>query len=341
MEIYDKKEAILKMNSLGARGIPFVFIVDFEMEKVVVAEMDELGDDIWIRFPDYSYGEDDACVVSDIDWIKTPISFEQYREGYENVLKEINLGNTFLINLAYPTDVFTSLNLEDIYFATDAKYKLLLKDQFTIFSPETFVKIVDGHIYTYPMKGTIDADVPDALATILADEKELAEHYTIVDLLRNDMSIVAKEVEVTRFRYPDYLRTNSKNLIQISSEIKGRLPADYRSHIGSILEKMLPAGSISGAPKKKTIEIIQASEKRPRGYYTGISGYFDGNNLDSAVNIRYIEQSENGLQYMSGGGITFQSDLYQEYEELINKVYLPTKLKGQQESDHISDESCT
>ncbi|OGU77880.1 MAG: hypothetical protein A2279_07140 [Stygiobacter sp. RIFOXYA12_FULL_38_9] len=86
---------------------------------------------------------------------------------------------------------------------------------------------------------------------------------------------------------------------------------------------MLPAGSISGAPKKKTVEIIQNAEKLERGYYTGVFGYYDGNNLDSAVMIRFIEQTAEGLVYRSGGGITFMSDVNSEYQELIDKVYVP------------------
>ena len=86
---------------------------------------------------------------------------------------------------------------------------------------------------------------------------------------------------------------------------------------------MLPAGSICGAPKEKTVAIIQEVEQEERGYYTGIFGYFDGENLDSAVNIRYLEKKEGQLRYRSGGGITFLSDLESEYNELIEKIYVP------------------
>ena len=90
-----------------------------------------------------------------------------------------------------------------------------------------------------------------------------------------------------------------------------------------ILLGMLPAGSICGAPKAKTVSIIQEVEQGPRGYYTGIFGYFDGENLDSAVNIRYLEKKDGQLLYRSGGGITFLSDLESEYKELIEKIYVP------------------
>ena len=86
---------------------------------------------------------------------------------------------------------------------------------------------------------------------------------------------------------------------------------------------MLPAGSISGAPKKETIRIIKESEIDDRGYYTGIFGVFNGKELDSAVMIRFIEKNDTGYVYRSGGGITFLSQIEKEYEELIKKIYVP------------------
>lgn len=86
---------------------------------------------------------------------------------------------------------------------------------------------------------------------------------------------------------------------------------------------MLPAGSISGAPKQSTIDLIKEAEIIPRGYYTGIFGYFDGENFDSAVMIRFIEEHNGEKFFRSGGGITVLSDARYEYEEVIEKIYLP------------------
>jgi para-aminobenzoate synthetase component 1 len=85
----------------------------------------------------------------------------------------------------------------------------------------------------------------------------------------------------------------------------------------------LPAGSITGAPKAKTVEIIKQTENYTRGFYTGIFGYFDGVNLDSAVMIRFIENENGRLFFKSGGGITSMSEVQKEYEELIQKIYVP------------------
>ena len=215
------------------------------------------------------------------------------------------------------------MSLKEMFFLSRAKYKLLFTENFLVFSPETFVRISDGKIFAYPMKGTIDASIPGAIEKILSDRKEMAEHVTIVDLIRNDLSAVAKNVQVIRFRYVDEIKTIHKNLLQISSEIQGDLVTDSLSHLGDILLSMLPAGSVSGAPKCKTIDIIRQAEKEPRGYYTGVFGVFDGNVFDSGVMIRFVENDRGVLFYRSGGGITTQSSAKAEYEEAIDKVYVP------------------
>lgn len=173
------------------------------------------------------------------------------------------------------------------------------------------------------MKGTIDASIPDAAQLLINDPKEAAEHATIVDLIRNDLSMVANQVSVSRYRYIDTLRTNLGSILQTSSEIQGTLPDDYHAHLGDIIFKLLPAGSITGAPKKKTMQIIQEAETYDRGFYTGIMGYFDGENLDSAVMIRFVEQEGEKMYFKSGGGITCQSDVESEYNEMKQKVYVP------------------
>jgi para-aminobenzoate synthetase component 1 len=173
------------------------------------------------------------------------------------------------------------------------------------------------------MKGTIDAAIDNAAETILNDKKEYAEHCTIVDLIRNDLSMVAKDVFVERFRYIDKIKTHEKELLQVSSKISGQLGTNFHERVGDIIFGLLPAGSVSGAPKEKTVEIIKTAEGYERGYYTGVFGYFDGNTLDSGVMIRFIENINGQLYYKSGGGITVYSKSELEYQELIDKVYVP------------------
>jgi para-aminobenzoate synthetase component 1 len=252
-----------------------------------------------------------------------PPDFETYEKAFSKVQTYIRRGDTYLLNLTFPTKIRTNLTLQQIYGFSNASYKLLFRDQFVVFSPEIFIRIQDRIITGFPMKGTIDAGIPDAEKIILDDRKEFCEHNTIVDLIRNDLAMVATGIKVDRFRYIDRLNTNRKDLLQVSSEISGILPENFRSQLGDIIFTLLPAGSVTGAPKEKTVQIIRNTEPSDRGFYTGICGYFDGKSLDSAVMIRFIENTQNGMVFRSGGGITALSNVADEYRELIDKVYVP------------------
>jgi len=320
-----KQELVDSVNSLAASGTPFLTIIDYKAESGYVIRQDEL-DEQFIRFAidrmTWSHPINNP-IAEKINWQIQPVSLADYQPKFNYVVKQIRLGNSFLTNLTQPTEVQTNLSLPDLYELGSAKYKLWLNGMFTVLSPETFVRINGGIISSFPMKGTIDAAIPNAEELILNDQKERAEHATIVDLIRNDLSLVAEQVEVKRYRYIDKLHTNKGDLLQVSSEITGKLPEDYKNRLGDILFSLLPAGSISGAPKAKTLEIIKQAEGYERGFYTGICGWFDGENFDSAVMIRFVEQDGDNLIFKSGGGITAQSELTKEYEELIQKVYVP------------------
>ncbi len=316
-------DTISQMNHWGKIREPFVFLIDFEMKKPIIFKLSESQEKVWFQIPLYSNVLQSKNKNSIREWKIRPVSFEKYKTGYDLVKLHINNGDTYLLNYTQPTQIDTNLTLEEIFHISSAKYKVLFKNEFVCFSPETFIKIENDKIYSFPMKGTINADIKNSEKIILEDDKEIAEHNTIVDLIRNDLSLVANKVKVDKFRYLDLIKTNQKNLWQVSSRISGELPKTYYENIGDIIFQLLPAGSVSGAPKKKTVEIIQEAENYKRGYYTGIFGYFDGTNLDSCVLIRYIEKQDQQLIYKSGGGITFMSEVASEYEELLKKVYVP------------------
>lgn len=311
------------MNEFASQGRPFLFIIDYELQKPLIFPLDELPEGLKYITPLGSNTDDKLNLDRAIDLRKYPVNFDLYSESFRNVISNIAHGNSYLLNLTFPTELEINFTLEEIFYRSRAKYKLLLNDDFVVFSPEIFVQIDNCQIKSFPMKGTIDASAPDAINTILNDEKELSEHNTIVDLIRNDLSIVANNVEVIRYRYADLIKTNDKDLIQISSEISGTLSDDWKLKLGDIILSLLPAGSISGAPKKETVRIIRESEKCDRGYYTGVFGLFDGERVDSAIMIRFIEQSGGKYVYKSGGGITYLSEARKEYDELISKVYVP------------------
>lgn len=324
MKEYGQDEAILRMNILGKEKRPFVFLIDYKQEISYIEEPQNIDPSEWLYdlngFTNIPVMQVDDRVV---EWNIEPIPYTQYQDSFSNVMKHLRRGNTYLVNLTCMTPVSTNLSLSDIFFRAKAKYKVYLKDRFVVFSPEIFIQIKDGFIHSYPMKGTIDAALSGACTRILEDEKEAAEHATIVDLIRNDVSRYSRNVEVQKYRYVEELQTNDGAILQVSSEISGELDSGYRTHLGDILFSLLPAGSVTGAPKNKTLEIIGESENYERGFYTGITGYFDGTDMDSAVLIRFLEQRENGLFFKSGGGITAKSDCHSEYEEMIQKVYVP------------------
>ena len=313
-----------KMNRLAAQHEPFLFVLDFCLKAPLILTLIEAErEGILFEINDQRNFRPIAFEKKRVQFHKHPVSFTTYRKGFDNVMRHIRHGNSFLTNLTFPTPVETNLSFEEIFHRSTAPYKLLLPAKCVVFSPEIFVKITDGQIASYPMKGTIDAAIPDAANQILNDHKETAEHNTIVDLIRNDLSMVAKNVHVSRFRYINEVQTHEKTLLQVSSEISGDLPSDYISNLGNIMATLLPAGSISGAPKQKTVEMIRESEIDERGYYTGVFGIFDGHNLDSAVMIRYIAQENGRMVFHSGGGITVFSEPQKEYQEMIDKVYVP------------------
>jgi len=312
------------MNQWGKARKPFIFILDFELKNPVILPLDEAAENgIYFTFNNLKNADIHETKKSEFTFRKFPVSYEVFKRSFDQVLTEIKLGNSFLTNLTFPTTIETDLTLREIFDRSEAPYKLLFKNQFVVFSPELFITVIGGTIASYPMKGTIDASIPDAEIKILNDPKETAEHHTIVDLIRNDLSMVSTNVKVEKFRFIDTVKTHDKVLLQVSSEVTGQLPEDYRDHLGNILSKLLPAGSICGAPKKKTLEIISKSEIYDRGYYSGVFGNFDGTDLHSTVMIRFIEKKDGKLIFKSGGGITSMSNPEEEYQELIDKVYVP------------------
>ena len=313
-----------KMDELSEKKVPFFFMVDFLVEEVLVYTESELKENnLLIDFQNFKSVNDYQEEKKEVQLKAFPTSKESYRKGFEKVQQNLKLGNSYLTNYTCKTEIEINLSLEEIFYLSKAKYKVLYKEEFVFFSPETFIEIIDNEIFTHPMKGTIDAAKENAIEVLKNDVKEKAEQYTVVDLLRNDLSMVADEVKVNEFQRIDFLKTNKKNLYAMSSEISGKLKPEFQNKIGSVMKNLLPAGSILGAPKSKTLEIILDAENYDRGFYTGVCGWFDGKNLDSCVMIRFIEKESGKLYFKSGGGITHLSNLADEYQEMKNKIYVP------------------
>ncbi|GAA4163841.1 aminodeoxychorismate synthase component I [Chryseobacterium ginsenosidimutans] len=317
-------QKFMEMDELSLQKVPYFFIIDFLTENVEIFKENEIEESgLLIDFQHYKNTKTQDELHKKIEWKSFPETLENFKTGFDEVQKNIRFGNSYLVNYTRKTKIETNLTLEEIFYHSSAKYKVFYKDFFVLFSPETFVKIINGKILTYPMKGTIDASLDNAAEILKNDKKEKAEHYTVVDLLRNDLSMVADNVKVDKFQYIDFIKTKQKDLYAMSSEISGNLKPEFDGKLGSIMKKLLPAGSILGAPKPKTLEIILNAEGYKRGYYTGVCGWFDGENVDSCVMIRFIEKEGDELYFKSGGGITHMSKLEDEYQEMKNKIYVP------------------
>lgn len=312
-----------KLNAFGDAREPFFFAINFDQTHFIAEPLKELDKDI-LYFLEGTTNTTSAFTckkphISPKAWLDKHC----YETAFEEVIEAIKSGDTYLLNLTFPTPITLEGSFEDVFYASEAPFKCCIKEKFVCFSPERFVKIENNTIRTYPMKGTIDASIENAKELILNDEKEMAEHVMVVDLLRNDLSMVSKKVRVEKFRYVEKFKAGEKELLQVSSEIVGDLEEQWHENIGDIISRLLPAGSISGTPKRSSVEIIHRLEGYERGYFTGIFGVYDGTVLDSGVMIRFLEQTPQGVVFKSGGGITLLSDCQKEYDELCAKVYIP------------------
>lgn len=309
-------------------GRPFLFLTDFECSRLEIYSSEEAAErGIRASFRDLMYlGFQPEMAKGDrpfMEYLADAKHRAHYRKAFREVQEHLRRGDSFLTNLTVRTPVRLKGNPESVYELSNAPYKLHYPGKFVVFSPELFFSIQGRRICSRPMKGTIDARLADAQELLISNPKEQFEHNTIVDLIRNDLSRVAKQVRVENFRYVEQLETNQGPILQSSSEICGLLPEEWQERFASLLSELLPAGSISGAPKERTLEIIRKAEGEKRGFYTGVFGIFDGTRMECAVAIRFLEEEDGEFYYRSGGGITHLSEEEEEYCELLAKIYLP------------------
>ena len=189
-------------------------------------------------------------------------------------------------------------------------------------SPETLVKLDNGKLYTYPLAGTRPRgrtyEEDKALETeLLADEKELAEHNMLVDLGRNDIGKIAKFGSVEVIKYHNIEKFS--HVMHIGSTVRGEIRDDKDAF--DAIDAILPAGTLSGAPKIKACQLINELEKNKRGIYGGAIGYIDfGGNLDTCIAIRLAYKKNGKIYVRSGAGIVYDSVPEKEYQECINKA---------------------
>ncbi len=189
-------------------------------------------------------------------------------------------------------------------------------------SPETLVRLKEGKLTTFPIAGSRprgrDEEEDNALEKeLLADEKELSEHNMLVDLGRNDLGKIS---EFGGVKVTDYMRIQRySKIMHITSEVEGMILKEKDAL--DAIEAILPAGTLSGAPKIRACEIIEEQEKAPRGIYGGAIGYIDfTGNMDTCIAIRMAVKKDGKVFVQAGGGIVADSVPVKEYEESENKA---------------------
>ncbi|MCH2039981.1 MAG: anthranilate synthase component I family protein [Saccharospirillaceae bacterium] len=251
-----------------------------------------------------------------------------YTRAFNQVQNYLNSGDCYQINLTLPFHCRNDLTEKSPYplikqfrpaFGGYMKTKGL-----TLFSvsPERFIQIDGDRIETKPIKGTLPRGTTSELdrklmQQLAASNKNKAENLMIVDLLRNDLSRSAEPHSVTVEKL--FELESHANVHHLVSTISARKSAD-KSHLDVILDAF-PGGSITGAPKKRAMEIIEELEIKPRGLYCGSLGYFDdAGHSDFNILIRSIVATKEGAECWGGGGVTVDSTADDEYQEIMDKV---------------------
>ena len=189
-------------------------------------------------------------------------------------------------------------------------------------SPETLVKLEDGILHTFPLAGTrqrgkTEKEDKELEGELLADEKELAEHNMLVDLGRNDLGKISKFGSVVVEKFHSIERYS--HVMHIGSTVRGEIRPEYDAF--NALESVLPAGTLSGAPKIRACQLIEELENNKRGIYGGAIGYIDfTGNMDTCIAIRLAYKKNGKVFIRSGAGIVADSDPDMEYMESINKA---------------------
>lgn len=254
---------------------------------------------------------------------------KEYIKNVNYIRQKIKEGDTYQVNYTIKSNFKLIGTVTQLFcqlvFSQSAEYTALINlgDEFIISSsPELFFDIHNEEIKVKPMKGTISRGYnieqdQNKMQELTSSQKDRAENVMIVDLLRNDIGKLCHfdSVKVTN----QYNIEKFESIFQLTSEIRGKLG---KKRISEIIKSLFPSGSITGAPKLRTMEIINEIEKEPRGIYTGLIGIFKKNHSIANVAIRTLEINKNTNQCNLGigSGIVWDSDPKNEFEEVILKA---------------------
>ena len=261
--------------------------------------------------------------------VTSNMSREEYAQKVERIKEYIVAGDCIQVVLSQRFSRPTTAHPFEIYRAlrtinpSPYMFYLELGDaQIVGASPEMLVRVEDGHIDYHPIAGTRPRGRDEAEDAALEeelrrDEKERAEHIMLVDLGRNDVGRVSQPGTVKVTQLMDVERYS--HVMHLVSHVTGRLRDDMSSY--DALRASFPAGTVSGAPKVRAMEIIAELERDRRGVYAGAAGYFDlSGNLDTAITLRTMVVKDGVAHVQAGGGIVYDSEPESEYRETENKA---------------------
>lgn len=328
------KEDSLQMPDIHLQVYETIVVFDHVKNDVTILSFEDKLDEIeqQLSVPEQSASTDQQSLQ-----FNSGTTDAQFREQVERAKDHIRKGDVFQLVLSqrlsasYEGDAFTLYRT--LRKQNPSPYQFFIEfDGYAVVgaSPESLLTIRGSHMVTNPIAGTRKrgktAVEDDRLAEELAgDEKEQAEHKMLVDLSRNDVGRVA---QIGSVEVPKYMVIEKyQHVMHLVSEVTGEL--DRKMHPLDALVSCLPAGTVSGAPKVRAMQLIQEFEEERRGVYGGAIGYFGFNgNLDVALAIRTFVVKDDMVHVQAGAGIVFDSDPQAEYEETLHKARSLTEVFG-------------
>jgi para-aminobenzoate synthetase component 1 len=342
---YDLARRIEKLPSIAedAEAIPemmvgiydWMVVVDHQQQQswLLAQGRDIRTEVLWDSLvEEFSEYPEDTADISDFrltSAIQSNMSWDEYAQAFAKIQNYIFEGDCYQVNLAQRFHASCEGNLWTLYQqlrkhnpAPFSAYLNLPEVQILSSSPERFVAVLDEKIETKPIKGTRPRGTNPEQDQQLIDElrnspKDRAENVMIVDLLRND---IGKNSAIGTVEVPSLFDVESFTTVHhLVSTVRGQLDADR--HALHLLRGCFPGGSITGAPKIRSMEIIEELEPHRRGVYCGGIGWigFDGN-MDSNIAIRTLIHSHGQIRFWAGGGIVADSDSKSEYQETFDKA---------------------
>ncbi len=325
---FSQIEDLRKRPSIYLLGYIRYEAKDIFLNKKIQSDLPLLYFEVYDKKSDFEFTENNKNLS-----IKSLIpvqSFDEYKKAIKFIKEEIAKGNTYEVNYTYSWKLKADTEglelFKSILPEQNTPFSAYIKnehEEILSFSPELFFTLSGNKIFTKPMKGTIkrgktEKEDLENIEFLKNDIKNRAENVMIVDLLRNDLGKIAKTASVKVDKLFD-IETH-KTLHQMTSEISAEL--EYNTTLFNIFEAIFPCGSITGAPKISTMNIIEQVEKRKRGVYCGAIGMISKEKTIFSVPIRTLQKrnSEKNYEYGVGGAIVWDSDAKEEWDETLVKM---------------------